>query len=54
MAFIPLMLYRERAHIVSVTPVASSQDAFHGSRAAIVSQFSHCDILYHNAIFLRK
>ncbi|XP_029041505.2 short-chain dehydrogenase/reductase family 16C member 6-like isoform X1 [Osmia bicornis bicornis] len=37
MAFVPLMLYRERAHIVGVTPVASSQDAFHGSRAAIVS-----------------
>lgn len=37
LAFLPLMLYQERAHIVGVTPVASSRDAYHGSRAAIVS-----------------
>ncbi|KOC61584.1 Short-chain dehydrogenase/reductase family 16C member 6 [Habropoda laboriosa] len=37
LAFLPLMLYKERAHIVGVTPVASTTDAYHGSRAAIVS-----------------
>ncbi|XP_076763305.1 retinol dehydrogenase 10-A isoform X2 [Xylocopa sonorina] len=37
LAFLPLMVYRNRAHIVGVTPVASSTDAYHGSRAAIVS-----------------
>ncbi|XP_076173224.1 estradiol 17-beta-dehydrogenase 11 [Ptiloglossa arizonensis] len=37
LAFLPMMLYRERAHIVGVTPVASSSDAYHGSRAAIAS-----------------
>ncbi|KZC13669.1 PREDICTED: estradiol 17-beta-dehydrogenase 11-like [Dufourea novaeangliae] len=37
LAFLPLMLYRERAHIVGVTPVASNCDAYHGSRAAIAS-----------------
>ncbi|XP_076238789.1 putative oxidoreductase SSP0419 isoform X3 [Calliopsis andreniformis] len=37
LAFLPLMLYRERAHIVGVTPVASTRDAYHGSKAAIVS-----------------
>ncbi|XP_017881174.1 retinol dehydrogenase 10-A-like [Ceratina calcarata] len=37
LAFLPLMLYQERARIVGVTPVASNSDAYHGSRAAIVS-----------------
>ncbi|XP_053996602.1 estradiol 17-beta-dehydrogenase 11-like [Hylaeus anthracinus] len=37
LAFLPLMLYRARAHIIGVTPVASSRDAYHGSRAAIAS-----------------
>lgn len=37
LAFLPLMMYRDRAHIVGVTPVASDSDAYHGSRAAIVS-----------------
>ncbi|XP_076682230.1 estradiol 17-beta-dehydrogenase 11 isoform X2 [Andrena cerasifolii] len=36
-AILPLMLQRDRAHIVAVTPVASTRDAYHGSRAAIVS-----------------
>ncbi|XP_033332932.2 short-chain dehydrogenase/reductase family 16C member 6 isoform X1 [Megalopta genalis] len=37
LAFLPLILYRERGHIVGVTPVASCRDAYHGSRAAITS-----------------
>ncbi|XP_076636316.1 short-chain dehydrogenase/reductase family 16C member 6 [Colletes latitarsis] len=37
LAFLPLMLYHKRAHIVGVTPVASSTDAYHSSRAAITS-----------------
>ncbi|XP_031841232.1 estradiol 17-beta-dehydrogenase 11 [Nomia melanderi] len=37
LAFLPLILYRERAHIVGVTPIVSSRDAYHGSRAAIAS-----------------
>ncbi|XP_043261579.1 estradiol 17-beta-dehydrogenase 11-like [Colletes gigas] len=37
LAFLPLMLYQKRAHIVGVTPVASSTDAYHSSRAAITS-----------------
>ncbi|XP_078037100.1 short-chain dehydrogenase/reductase family 16C member 6 [Augochlora pura] len=37
LAFLPLILYRERGHIVGVTPVASSRDAYYGSKAAISS-----------------
>ncbi|XP_050455938.1 estradiol 17-beta-dehydrogenase 11-like isoform X4 [Cataglyphis hispanica] len=35
LAFLPLMLQRSRAYIVGVTPVASTQDAYLSSRAAI-------------------
>lgn len=35
LAFLPLMLRRDRAYVVGVTPVASSQDVYLGSRAAI-------------------
>ncbi|OAD56022.1 Retinol dehydrogenase 10, partial [Eufriesea mexicana] len=37
LAFLPMMMYRERAHVVGVTPVASNNDAFHSSRVAIIS-----------------
>lgn len=37
LAFLPSMLHRERAHIVGVTPVVSTEDAYMGSRAAIAS-----------------
>ncbi|XP_076656670.1 estradiol 17-beta-dehydrogenase 11 isoform X2 [Halictus rubicundus] len=41
LAFLPLILYRERGHIVGVTPVASCHDAYLGSRAAITSLMRH-------------
>lgn len=37
LAFLPSMLHRERAHIVGVTPVVSTEDAYMGSRAAVAS-----------------
>ncbi|CAL1681845.1 unnamed protein product [Lasius platythorax] len=35
LAFLPLMLRRDRAYVVGVTPIASTQDVYLGSRAAI-------------------
>ncbi|XP_072764038.1 short-chain dehydrogenase/reductase family 16C member 6 [Anoplolepis gracilipes] len=35
LAFLPLMLRRNRAYVVGVTPLASTQDVYLGSRAAI-------------------
>ncbi|XP_011872828.1 PREDICTED: estradiol 17-beta-dehydrogenase 11-like [Vollenhovia emeryi] len=35
LAFLPFMLQRDRAHIVGITPVASTQDVYLSSRAAI-------------------
>ncbi|KAK2587658.1 hypothetical protein KPH14_003777 [Odynerus spinipes] len=37
LAFLPSMLHRERAHIVGVTPVVSTEDGYMGSRAALAS-----------------
>lgn len=36
LAFLPSMIQLKRAHIVGVTPTVSTQDAYMGSRAAIV------------------
>lgn len=35
LAFLPFMLQRDRAHIVGITPIASTQDVYLSSRAAI-------------------
>lgn len=37
LAFLPSMLHREKAHIIGITPVASDQDGYLGSRAALAS-----------------
>lgn len=41
LAFLPLILYRDRGHIVGVTPVAARHDAYLASRAAITSLMTH-------------
>lgn len=35
LAFLPFMLQRDKAHIVGITPIASTQDVYLSSRAAI-------------------
>ncbi|XP_012531650.1 estradiol 17-beta-dehydrogenase 11 [Monomorium pharaonis] len=35
LAFLPFMMQRDRAHIIGITPITSTQDTYLGSRAAI-------------------
>ncbi|EZA54299.1 hypothetical protein DMN91_006502 [Ooceraea biroi] len=37
LSFLPFMLRRDKAHIVGITPILSTEDAFMGSKAAIAS-----------------
>ncbi|XP_033351020.1 short-chain dehydrogenase/reductase family 16C member 6-like isoform X1 [Bombus vosnesenskii] len=41
LAFLPMILDQKRAYIIGVTPIASNNDAYHGSKAAVMS-FMEC------------
>ncbi|XP_012245389.1 retinol dehydrogenase 10-A-like isoform X2 [Bombus impatiens] len=41
LAFLPMILDQKRAYIIGVTPIASNNDSYHGSKAAVMS-FMEC------------
>jgi len=40
LAFLPFMLQRDRAHIIGITPIASTQDVYLSSRATIAGKYN--------------